>query len=255
MGIHCRRIGASNFTFERAAGSHSLAAAAQRGRYATSRRRRPGLTVRRTRAPRRESMSISVSVLKRPMRPRSRSLTRGWDTRRTLAASRCFSRRAVISFCTWIIRSARTRRCSASSWRNPTSRNTLPVETVTFSLFATSASHLAACASLADQRSVSLPRELHVRSGRLSGSLLEGVQNVHDVRELGDVQDPVLQRCVDPDLPDARSHNRHGLPVERVQSLLDTPKLKARQSARVPRERPYVASRRTKPLERLVRHP
>ena len=34
---------------------------------------------------------------------------------------------------TWIIRSARTRRCSASSRRNPKSRNTLPVDGVTLS--------------------------------------------------------------------------------------------------------------------------
>ena len=47
--------------------------------------------------------------------------------------SLCFSRRDAISLWTWIIRSARTRRCSASSRRNPKSRNTLPVDGVTLS--------------------------------------------------------------------------------------------------------------------------
>src|SRR4029077_10843403 len=63
------------------------------------------------------------------MRPPSRSLTRGWVTRRIFAAAFCLRRRDAIIFWTWIIRSARIKRCAASS-RNPRSRNTLPVERV-----------------------------------------------------------------------------------------------------------------------------
>jgi hypothetical protein len=45
---------------------------------------------------------------------------------------------------------------------------------------------------LAKQRSVSLPGELHITLGCSPGSLLEGVQDVHGVRELRDVQDSML---------------------------------------------------------------
>src|SRR5262245_47426103 len=50
-------------------GSHSLAAAGQRERYATFSRRRLGLSVKRTRAPRRASVSIRAWVLNKSMRP------------------------------------------------------------------------------------------------------------------------------------------------------------------------------------------
>ena len=91
------------------------------------------LTVSRTVAPSLASMSISASVLKRSIRPRRRSLTRGWVTPSILAAVLCLRPRDSMSFCTWIMRSARTSRCSASSRRNPKSRNTFPVDGVIFS--------------------------------------------------------------------------------------------------------------------------
>ena len=81
------------------------------------------------------------------------------------------------------------------------------------------------------------------------------MQDVYDIRELGDIQDPMPHRCVDPNLPDAGAYERHSLPVEWVQSLLDTPKLKAHQSPRVPRKGTNVAAGRTQPLKHLVGHP
>ncbi len=66
---------------------------------------------------------------------------------------RCFSRRALMIFCTWIMRSARTNRCSASSRRNPTSRNTFPVDAVTLSCLPT----------LASPQSLELPLSDHPR--------------------------------------------------------------------------------------------
>jgi len=91
------------------------------------------LTVRRTVAPSLASMSISASVLNKSIRPRGRSLTRGWVTPIILAAILYLRRRDAMSFCTCIMRSARTNRCSASSRRNPRSRNTFPLEGVIFS--------------------------------------------------------------------------------------------------------------------------
>lgn len=217
-------------------------AAAHAGRYATFRRRRLDLTVRRTRAPRRASMSISASVLNKSMRPRRRSLTRGCDTRRISAASRCFRRCAAMSFCTWIMRSARTRRCSASSRRNPRSRNTFPVDAVTLSFLATLPSRQTPDLPLSDQLSVSLPSELHIALGCSPAPFLERVQHVHCLCELRDVQDAVLQHGVDADLPDARSDPTHRLPVRWIEALLHPPKLKPGEPPRVARESANVAS-------------
>jgi len=131
----------------------------------------------------------------------------------------------------------------------------LPVEAVTLSGFATLASRQTSQLPLAHQCSVSLPSKLDIMLGCSPGVFLERVQHVHGVCEFGDIKHPVFQRCVDPDLPDARSNSRHRLPVQWVQSLLDTPKLKAGQSSRVSRESPNVAARRAQPLQHLIRHP
>ena len=56
-------------------------------------RRREGFRTKRTCTPRRASMSIKLSVLKRSIRPRKRSFTRGCVTRRILAALACVSPR------------------------------------------------------------------------------------------------------------------------------------------------------------------
>jgi hypothetical protein len=84
------------------------------------------LTVARTCASSRANTSMSASVLNRSIRPRSKSLTRGCVTPRTLAADFCLSPREVMSFCNWIMRSARTSKCSASSRENPRSRIDVP---------------------------------------------------------------------------------------------------------------------------------
>jgi hypothetical protein len=75
-----------------------------------------------------DNMSMSISALNRSMRPRIRSLTRGWVTPRSSAADACFSPRVVITACSFVISSERTLRCSASWAENPRSRNTFPVD-------------------------------------------------------------------------------------------------------------------------------
>ncbi len=62
----------------------------------------------------------------------------------------------------------------------------------------------------------------------------------------------MLQRRVNPDFPYTRSNGWHRLPIERVQTLLDTPELEACKSPGVPREGPNVAARGAEPLERLL---
>src|SRR2546422_4520747 len=115
-------------------------------------------------------MSIKVSMLKRSIRPRMRSLTRGWVTPRSLAASPCFSSRAAIAFWRLSIRSERTLRCSASSGGKPRSRNTLPVDRVGFTFFT---DHLSLSARpLLEQQAQAMPGEIEVlpRSRKASRS-------------------------------------------------------------------------------------
>jgi len=122
------------------------------------------------------------------------------------------------------------------------------------SFIANLASRQAARSPPTDQGSILLPGEFHLTFGGLPRSLLKGVQHINGLRELGDIQDPVLQRGMDPDLSDARPHAGHGFQVDRVQSLLDTSELKASESPDVPRESPNVAPRSAQPLEHLVGH-
>jgi hypothetical protein len=99
-----------------------------------------------------------------------------------------------------------------------------------------------------------LASQLYVACGRLPRSLFERVEHIDRLRELGDVQHPMLQRRVDSDFPDARPDGKHGLPIERPQALLETPELKADQSSGVPGESPNIGARTAEPLERLVSH-
>src|SRR2546422_1776863 len=197
---------------------------------------------------------MSASVLKRSIRPRRRSLTRGWDTRSTFAASRCLRRRVAMSFWTWIIRSARTRRCSASSRRKPRSRNTLPVEGVTLSFVVILSSRQLAGASLDKQSSEPLAGEFHLGSGRCSRALLERMENIDSLCELSDIQNSMFERCVDPNLPHSRPDSCHVLPIQRRQASLDSPKLEPCQPPDDSGKTSNVLARAAKPLKLLVEH-
>ena len=223
-------------------------------RYATFSLRRPGLTVSWTRAPKRVSMSIRASVLNKSMRPRRRSLTLGCETRRTLAAGFCLSPRDAMIFWTSIMRSARTRRCSASSRRNPRSRNTLPVEGVILSFLDTLPSRQPAYATLGDQGPVPLLGQRQIGARRLPRTLLERVEHIDGLRELSEVQHPMLKGRVNSDLAHARSDGRHGLPLQGFQALLNASKLNARQTPGIPRKRTHVPTRGTEPLKPLIGH-
>jgi len=129
----------------------------------------------RTRIPSRASMSIRVSVLKRSIRPLKRSLTRGCVTRRTLAAWGCLRPRSLSTFSIWIIRSARIRRCSASSEAKPRSRKTLPLDRANLCLpFA-----MISLPSLLQQVPISALRELYVSPWGLPTPLLESVKHIN----------------------------------------------------------------------------
>src|SRR3989304_4462776 len=92
----------------------------------------------------------------------------GGGAGRCFPACVCVSPRAVMAFCSWINRSARISRCSASSAEKPRSRNTLPLDGVTFRLF-----FLGIVGSLLEQRAEAIARQLHIVWGRFPGALLE----------------------------------------------------------------------------------
>src|SRR2546422_9207580 len=175
------------------------------------------------------SMSIKVSMLKRSIRPRMRSLTRGWVTPRSSAASPCFRRRAAIAFWRLSISSERTLRCRASSGGKPRSRNTFPVDRVSFT-FLTDHLSLSPRSPL-EQQAQAMPGEIEVILRCPSRPLLERVKNVDRLGELGDVEDAVLCTRVDADLLDARPDARHRVPIVRLQAALHSPGAGIRRSA------------------------
>src|SRR3972149_3747971 len=161
-------------------------------------------------------MSMSVSMLKRSIRPRIRSLTRGCVTPRSSAASACFNPRAVITFCRFTIRSARTVRYSASSPEKPRSRKTFPLDRVSFTF---SMEHLSFPArALTDQRAQPAPGKIEVGLGCLPRAVFKGVQDIDRLGELRDVEPPMFSRGANADLLHAQSHARHWLPIDRLQA-------------------------------------
>ena len=68
---------------------------------------------------------------------------------------------------------------------------------------------------------------------RLSRALLEGVEDIHGFGKRGDVEHPVFQARMNPDLPDARTNGGHRFPVVRIETLLDAPELEARVPPRI----------------------
>src|SRR5262249_8942336 len=64
----------------------------------------------------------------------------------------------------------------------------------------------------------------------------KGVQNVNSFRELRQVEDPMFRGGTNPQLVDPGAHAGHGLPVIRLQPLLDQVELVTGETSRVIRE-------------------
>ena len=197
---------------------------------------------------------MSASVLNRSIRPRSNSLTRGWVMRRVLANSACVSLLDSISFWTLINKSARTSRCSASPGAKPISRKTLPLDRVILSLISNLSCRGFLAASSQNQRAKSVPRKRCFSTGSFPSSLLEGVQNIDGLRELRDVENSMFKPGVNADFLHAGANCGHRLPIIRLEPLLHTAQLEPGNAARILRERSKVASRRSEPNQRLIRH-
>jgi hypothetical protein len=108
--------------------------------------------------------------------------------------------------------------------------------------------------ALAEEGSESLAGQLDIMGSGLPRSLLERVQHIDSLREPGHVQHAMGQRRVNSNLASARPNDRHRLPLQRVQTLLNTPELNTRQSAGIPGEGSHIPAGSTEPLERLVGH-
>src|ERR1700730_5240434 len=139
-------------------------------------------------------------------------------------------------------------RCSASSSEKPRSRNTLPLDRVTFSLpFA------GIGPSPVHKRAQAILGELQIVFRRLPRSLLEGVKDIHGFGKRGDVEDAVFQARMDPNLADAGADRRHRFPVVWIEALLDAPVLEARIPPRIGRGGAQGGQGAAEPRDGLVR--
>jgi hypothetical protein len=140
-------------------------------------------------------------------------------------------------------------RCSASSSEKPRSRNTLPLDGVTFSLLLAgigpSPIHEGAQAILG---------ELQIVFRRLPRALLEGVQHIHGFGKRRDVEDAVFEARLNADLADAGADRRHRFPVVRIEPLLHTSELEARIPPRIGGEGAQGSEGATEPRNGLIRH-
>src|SRR5882672_1785995 len=159
-----------------------------------------------------------------------------------------------MSFCTWIIRSERTRRCADSSSVKPRSRNTLPVEGVTLTLGSSGRFLAMLASSPSHQGAIPALGQVQVAFQGLRSSLLERMQHVDRLRKRRNVEDPVFKPRSNPDFAHARTDSQHRFPVVGFEPLLNPAKLKSGSSPSWTWEPPQVRPRRTKPEEALVRH-
>src|SRR5713101_7242167 len=140
-------------------------------------------------------------------------------------------------------------RCSASSLEKPRSRNTLPLDGVTFSLLFAGIGP-----SPVHERAQAILGELQIVSRRFPRALLEGVQDIHGFGKRRDVEDAVFQARMDPDLADAGADRGHRFPVVRIEALLHAPDLEARIPPRIGGEGPEGGQGAAEPRDRLIRH-
>src|SRR6266852_3875635 len=119
-------------------------------------------------------------------------------------------------------------RCSASSSEKPRSRNTLPLDGVTFSLLLAGIGP-----SPVHERAQAILGELQIVFRRLPRALLEGVQHIDGFGKRRDVEDAVFQARMNPDLADAGADRGHRFPVIRIETLLDAAQLEARVPPRI----------------------
>src|SRR6188508_828444 len=104
------------------------------------------------------------------------------------------------------------------------------------------------------QLTVSCPRQLEIEPRRLAGLLLKGMKHVNCFRKLHDIDDPKFSRSVaNSQFHCAGTHRRHDLPVERLETALNSIKLETSHSSRTVRKRHQRAARRAQECDRFER--
>jgi hypothetical protein len=99
-----------------------------------------------------------------------------------------------------------------------------------------------------------LLRKLQGSLRGLLRALLERVEDEDRLRELGEVENAVLEPRVYSDLTHAKSDGRKRLPIVRLKSTLNSPELKPRDLSRVGREPPDVVLGSSEPDHGLLSH-
>src|SRR5881396_3012300 len=99
-----------------------------------------------------------------------------------------------------------------------------------------------------------MPGEIEVLARRPPRPLLERVDNVDGLGELGDVEHAVLCARVDPDLLYARPDARHRLPIVRLQAALHSPELESGNLSCGVWKAPDLVSGVPEPDQRLFGH-
>src|SRR5438552_17597907 len=113
-------------------------------------------------------------------------------------------------------------RCSASSLEKPRSRNTLPLDGVTFSLLFAGIGP-----SPVHERWQAILGELQIVFRRLSRALLEGVEDTR-LRQTWRCRTPGVPGPYESGSPGRPDQWRASVSVVRIETLLDAPELEAR---------------------------
>ena len=83
---------------------------------------------------------------------------------------------------------------------------------------------------------IALSGKFHIVLQRFSSPFFKGMEHVDRFCKLGNVADTVFHHSMNSDLTDPQPNARHRLPVRRLHSLLNQPKLKTREPPGIRRE-------------------
>src|SRR5262249_27533561 len=135
----------------------------------------------------------------------------------------------------------------------PRSRNTFPLDRVSFT-FATGLTSSFPARALIQEEAQALPREVEIAFRRLPCPFLERVQDIDGLRELRDIEHAMLGAGVNADLLHPGPDARHRFPIVRLEPTLDAPELEPRNLPDVVGEGPDRVSRVPEPRQGLGAH-
>ena len=99
-----------------------------------------------------------------------------------------------------------------------------------------------------------LPGEVQVRFRSPLRALLECVEYIDGLIELGELDDAMLEVRTHTNFANAEADHWHGLPVVRFEPALNPPELKSRHLSRISREAAQIVSSGPEPEHGLLSH-